>query len=147
MFNLFVYLQIGTCVEVIPYSGQVCTSAFTSLLTCLFGESPVLNIPLETDQQQGDNDVLQLLNAFHLYDPAPECSERIHLFLCLHVFGVCDTFDEFHTTQRRECFMLRDDVCSSEWALVISLLPNKLPICESLPDINDQCTGTTISDR
>ena len=135
------------CVKVTPYSGQICTEVFTSLQICYSGVSsqpPALNIPSSIDQQQGESYADQLLKGVLLLNPAPECLESMRPFLCLHIFGLCDTSDNFHTTLRGGCLSVRDDVCSSEWRTAMSFLPpDALPVCEDLPDEVDECTGLT----
>ncbi len=136
---------MDSCEEAVPYSGEICTELFTSLQTCYSGASsppPALNIPSAVDQQQGENTAVQLLNGLVLLNPSPECSEQIRPFLCLHIFGLCDTSGNLHTTLREECLRLRDSVCSSEWTTAMSLLPlGTLPVCEDLPDADEECAG------
>ncbi len=135
----------STCEEAGPYSGQVCTDMFTSLQTCFSGASsppPALSIPSVIDQQQGESYARQLMNNLPFLTPTRNCLERIRPFLCLHIFGLCDTSGNLHTTPRGECLRLRDSVCSSEWSRALSFLPpGTLPVCEDLPDMDEECTG------
>ncbi len=100
-----------------------------------------IRIPSTIDQQQRESEAMNLKNAFASFDPTPNCLEEIMPFLCIHVFGLCDTGRNLHTPFRGECLNLRDGVCSVGWARVMSLLPGSLPVCEDLPDMTRNCTG------
>ena len=114
----------------------------TSLQICFSGTPSPLTIPSATDQQQGEADMMQLTWGLQFLDPSPECEERIRPFLCLHIFGLCDSNSTHHTTLRQECTELRDDVCAMEWSTAVNFLPvGTLPVCESLPDLTDMCTN------
>ena len=129
-----------------PYSGQICADLLSSLQACYSGvssPSPPLNIPSTTDQLKGESDAMLFLSGLPLLNPSQECLEKIQPFLCLHIFGLCDTNGNLRTTTRGECVRLRDDVCAAEWAIVLSfgLPPGTLPVCEDLPDADNECTG------
>ena len=133
-----------SCQTVAPYSGEICAEFLTPLQACFSDTSPPapLNIPSAVDQQQGETDAIRLLNGLFFLNPSPECLETVRPFLCLHVFGLCDSRDNFHTTLREECLRLRDGVCSAEWIAAMSLLPPEaLPVCEDLQDSTEECIG------
>ncbi len=127
------------------YSGLICTDVFTPLQACYSGGSALplaLNIPAASDQNQVEATAEQLLTALVFLNPSSECMESIEPFLCLHLFGLCDASGDLHTTLRGECRRLRDDVCSREWMTALTFLPPEtLPVCESLPDQVEECTG------
>ena len=71
----------------------------------------------------------------HLFDPSPECEVAYRSFLCLYLFGACDSNSSLLATQAT-CSHVRDGVCEREWREIDSFLrPRGLPVCEEeLPE-------------
>ena len=137
-------MQNSTCSTAIPYSGQICTDALTSLQLCFSGDvflTPVVNIPLSINQQQGENDTTAILTHLILQNTTEECSESMLLFICFYIFELCDVDGHHHVAPRDKCLKVRDDSCSKEWKKAMSLLPGILPECEDLSDGSDECAG------
>lgn len=140
----------GECSQVEVYTGEVCREAFTSLQTCFSGVSsppPPLNIPRPVDipQEMSELEAVGLASGLPILNPSPECSEAILPFLCLSIFSLCDANNRSHTILRADCLELRDDICADVWrAAIVILGPDALPICEELPDIDDNCIGNCI---
>ena len=132
-----------TCQDATPYSGQICSEIFASLQTCYSSESSLpINIPANIDQDQVETTANQLISALIILHPTEECSESIRPFLCLHLFGLCDSNGVLHTTLRGECEEIRDMLCSREWKTAVILLPSgTLPVCEALSDQTEECAG------
>lgn len=133
-----------------PYFGQICTSELESLQTCFSGVAspspPAPNIPIVTDQQQGESSITQLLSTFTFLNSTLECLEGIQPFLCLHTFRLCDDSGGLHIALRGECLRLRESVCSDVWARVELLLPQgSLPVCEDLPATTDDCVESMLT--
>ena len=131
----------------VPYTGEFCKAELTSMQHCLSDRpSPVLTIPSTTDQQQGETDITLLLRGLPLLRPSPECERSLRPFLCLHVFGVCDSESDYHFTNREMCSELRDEVCVREWSVTVELLgEGVLPVCENLTTTaDDDCTAGII---
>ena len=136
----------ASCLQERTYTGQVCRGTLTSLQTCFSGDTsppPALNIPSAIDQRAGERDATNLVNGLiSLLNPSPQCREAIMPFLCLSIFTLCDSSNHLHTILREDCLELRDDICAEEWRQAVAILgPGVLPICEDLPDSEDQCVG------
>lgn len=100
------------------------------------------SIPAGIDQSQVESTANLLIAALDLLSPTEECYRSIRPFLCLHLFGLCGINGVFRTTLRRECEKIRDDTCFKEWNTAVDLLPSgTLPVCESLSDDIDECSG------
>ena len=116
---------------------------------CFSGVSsppPALNVLSTINQQQGEIDATQFLNGLPLLNPTTECLEELTPFICLHIFGLCDTSGNLHTSLRGDCLKIRDSVCPSQWAVAMSVLPpGTLPVCEDLPDVTEECIGEYMS--
>lgn len=133
----------GVCLQgTTVYSGEVCRNELMSLQACFSGVQASLTVPSTINQKQGENDATQLLTNLPLLRPGPECEVSIRPFLCLHIFGLCDTERNYHTTLRAACAELRDNKCVSEWAMAVQFLPpGSLPVCENLPNVTEECIG------
>ena len=57
----------------------------------------------------------------HLFDPSPECEVAYRSFLCLYLFGACDSNSSLLATQAT-CSHVRDVVCEREWREIDSFL-------------------------
>ena len=129
------------CLQTAPYSGEICRDTLISKHMCL-SDTTELGIPTSKDQQIMENKVQQILAAVPLLNPSPECAEKIKPFLCLHLFGLCDSSGSLHTVGREDCLELRDVVCSREWEKTVQTLGAEVvPICEELTNITDDCFG------
>ena len=123
-----------------PYSGQLCDSELSSLQTCYSGspDTPV-TVPTVIDQNQGEFNMRSLIIGLRFLNPSPECKKRVMPFVCLHLFGLCDSGGDYRTTLRETCVELRDNICAAEWNLAAEFLPEVLPVCEDLRDEADEC--------
>ena len=131
-----------TCTQVSEYSGEVCRDELMSLQMCFSGVTSPLNIPSSIDQQGGESGATTLVNGLSFLNPSQQCSEAIIPFLCLSIFGFCDSNNTLHTILRQDCLDIRDDVCDSVWSQAIAFLGDGvLPVCEDLPDITVDCIG------
>ena len=86
-----------------------------------------------------------LIIGLQFLNPSPECEKRVMPFVCLHLFGLCNSGGNYHTTMRETCVELSDDICAAEWKLAAEYLPEVLPVCENLPDDVDECDGMNIN--
>ena len=131
-----------TCTQVSEYSGEVCRDELMSLQMCFSGVTSPLNIPSSIDQQTVESDATRLVNGLSFLNPSQQCSEAIMPFLCLSIFGLCDSSNTLHTVLRQECLDIRDDICTREWSQAIAFLGDGvLPVCEDLPDVTADCIG------
>ena len=138
------HTQVSKCSTQETYSGLVCRDALSSWQMCFSGKAAP-SIPSLMDHTQVEHDAQMLLQALPILNPSPECAEKIEPFLCLYLFGLCDSDGVLHTLQRSDCLYLREDVCSREWDKTVQFLgASVLPVCENLPDITDDCIGTGV---
>ena len=77
-----------------------------------------------------------------MLSPSAECEAAIKPFMCLYLFGSCDSDNRPHQVTRTDCERLRDDVCSEELVLAIDLFGEGiLPNCDDLLLQVDECQG------
>ncbi len=137
-----------TCSLVEPYSGEVCREELISLQLCLFDEtasSSALNIPTSISQDSSEEQAMLLVNGLSFLSPSEECLEEIFPFLCLALFPLCDPDNNLRTISRVGCLSLRDEICVDTWRMAVQVLgPGVLPICESLPDISNECINSKL---
>ena len=140
---------MSNCSEPRNYTGEVCFEELTMLQLCYSSEASVrersnVNIPSGNNQETGELTVSRLLQGLPLLSPSPECEEAIKPFLCLYLFGSCDTDNQLHQATQADCLRLRDGVCTQEWVLAVRFLgPGVLPDCDALTKQEDafQCQG------
>ena len=136
---------IGVCAQGTAYTGELCKAELASLQECFSGTASPLTIPSSLDQQEGETNISRLAVGLGFLSPSPECERRIRPFLCLHVFGLCGSDTAHHTTTRQMCTELRDDLCVTEWSTAVGFLgAGVLPVCENLPDIEEDCMSTSL---
>ena len=70
-----------------------------------------------------------------------ECREAVFPFLCLSLFGLCDTSGLSLQPTSAQCLDIRDRLCVEEWRLTGALLQRDLPHCESLPEEQVSCSA------
>jgi hypothetical protein len=77
-----------------------------------------------------------------MLSPSQECEAAIKPFLCLYLFGSCDSHNQTHQVTQVDCERLRDDVCSQELLLAVDLLgQGVLPNCDDLLQQEEECQG------
>ena len=60
-------------------------------------------------------------------------------FLCLYLFGSCDSNNQSHQVTQADCERLRDDVCAREWAQAEMILGrDALPQCGDFPSQEEE---------
>ncbi len=80
----------------------------------------------------------QLTAGFSFLNPSPECEEEVVPFLCLFLFGLCDSSGVSLQPTSGQCEHLRDGVCSTEWSTALSIGVD-LPDCNSFPAEQASC--------
>ena len=119
---------------------DICRKELMPLHHCLSGDNSELFVPFTSNLQRSKQDLRALVGGLPLLQPSPACEARVKPFLCLHVLGLCDSSGKFHTSLRRECVEIRDNVCEKEWRKAVDLLgDDALPVCEDLPDVTEEC--------
>ena len=123
------------CSSAMPYPtpGGVCQAELENYLLSMnyeVGDTPlVLN--------DGESVAVELVLALdNFLSPSPECREAVVPFLCLFLFGLCDTSGLSLQPTSAQC-LDRDRLCEEEWRLAAVL--QDLPDCESLPSEQVLC--------
>ena len=102
-------------------------------------------VPLDTNLEEAEITATKLLQYLLLLSPSPECEAAIRPFLCLYMFGSCDSVNnQPHQVAQTDCVSVRDDACAHEWVLVERFLGQGiLPECSKLPSQaeGDECHG------
>ncbi len=108
------------------------------LQSCYASHKSVVRVPIDTNQEEAEVTVQRLLQGLPLLSPSPECEAAIRPFLCLYLFGSCDSDNQLHQVTQADCEEMRDDVCAREWALGERFLGQGiLPDCNTLPNQED----------
>ena len=112
--------NVSHCHEWKNYTGEVCLDELMKYQSC-YHQQPshqdVIYIPFETDQEEAEATATRLLQGLPLLSPSPECEAAIKPFLCLYLFGSCDTNNQSHQVTKDDCLRVREDVCVEEWEL------------------------------
>ena len=124
------------------YEGQVCLNELMRWQQCFSPQFDAkIYIPSDINQQEAEDVADTLLRNLPLLSPSAECMSTIRPFLCLYLFGACDTDNKSHQVTRTDCERLRDDVCAREWALAERIVV--LPSCNDLSKTEEKCQGIT----
>ena len=129
------------------YEGQVCLSELTRWQQCFSPQSDTVYLPSDINQQETEATANFLLLGLLMLSPSAECEAAIKPFMCLYLFGSCDSDNQPHQVTRADCERLRDDVCSEELVLAVDLLgEGVLPNCDDLQDLQqeEECQGIII---
>ena len=126
------------CDRPINYSGNICYNELKTYQSCydpLAGLSNVIHVPLETNQEEAEATATRLLQGLPLLSPSQECEAAIKPFLCLYLFGSCDSDNQSHQATRADCLRLKENICVEEWALAERYLGQGiLPDCNAFED-------------
>ena len=114
----------SNCDQFVTYNGEVCSNELQYWQQC-FSQQAVTDIyiPSDIDLQQTESTANTFFSALQLFSPRPECVTNLRPFLCLYLFGSCDSNNRFHQVTQTDCERLRDDVCSQEWVKAERYLP------------------------
>ena len=130
------------------YTDEVCLDELTKLQFCYASQiNEPVRIPFHTNQGEAEATAQRLLLGLPLLSPSPECEAAIRPFLCLYLFGSCDSENQPHRVTQADCRRMRDDVCAREWALAETFLgQGVLPECGNLDSEVElyECQGKTI---
>ena len=129
--------ESGSSSECFPYpttlSGGECRAHLTNTLlslNCDPGETPLVL----RDEEDTASQLLPLLNFLR---PSAACTEAVVPFLCVFLFGLCDSSGVSIQPTSVQCEQIRDLLCPDQWrkaALVVDL-----PDCSSFPVEIDSC--------
>ena len=126
------------------YTGAVCRPHLEMLQSCLSDRSTSSDLEIYVSSTSGqlEQQAQQLLLGLQLLNPTPECREAVEPFLCLYVFGLCDSSGELYLPSSGECETLTTETCAREWTMAQFLLSSdQLPQCDTLPVTSVVCNG------
>ena len=81
----------------------------------------------------------QFLPLLNLLNPSPACSEAVVPFLCVFLFGLCDSSGVSIQPTSTQCELIRDTLCPDDWRLAAEF--EQLPDCASFPAQQVSCTS------
>ena len=131
---------VSSCDQISVYEGQICLSELTRWQQCFSPQSNAkVYVPSDVDQHGAEDTANTLLRNLQFLSFSTECVSAIRPFLCLYLFGSCDSNNQSHQVTQTNCETLRNDVCAREWALAegIVILPN----CDKLIREKEECQG------
>ena len=143
--------SVPMCLEPAVYSGATCRAELQVYQECFSAGSAGSNgdilIRSDINQETVETDAELLIESgLSFLNPSAECVAAIRPFLCLYLFGVCDSSSQLRQVSSSECVDLRDDICATEWSAAVGFLgPGSLPVCEELPTqtADDSCMNST----
>ena len=131
----------STCSQV-AYTGDVCRIHLATLQDCLPDSSISSEIFVSSTSSELEQQAQLLMFGLQSLNPTPECREVVEPFLCLYIFGLCDSSGELYLPSSGECETITTETCASEWTMAVSLLgSDQLPQCNSLPASSVVCPG------
>ena len=133
---------VNTC---LVYTGAACQNYLQTLRGCLSDRQSSSYIYVSaTDQEEMERQSVQILDGLTTLGATPECRAVAEPFLCLYLFGLCDSSGMVYAPSYEDCVLISTDLCASEWAMANRLLPllglPSLPECRSF-----QSTASAIS--
>ena len=129
-----------SCSQRIKYEGEVCFEELAQWQLCFLGpqETSDVYLPSLGDQQETETTASRLLLGFHLLASLSlECEAAFRPFLCLYLFGSCDSYNKLKQVTRADCAKLTMDVCNREFNLARKVM--ELPNCDTFEDQEIQC--------
>ena len=132
----------SSCDQMIVYEGQVCLSELKQWQQCFSPQSDAVYVPSNTNQEEAEDTANFLLPSLPLLSPSPECEAAIRPFVCLYLFGSCDSDNSPRQVTQASCIRLRDEVCAQEFVLAERLVGlGVLPNCDDLLQQEEECQG------
>ena len=129
----------SSCDQKMIYDGQACLSELTRWQQCF---SPLSDAVYAPPNMEAEATAERLLLGLPLLSPSPECEAAIRPFLCLYLFGSCDSDNNLHQVTQTSCIRLRDDVCAREFILAEGIVgQGVLPNCDDLLQQEEECQG------
>ena len=135
------------CSSNVVYTQDACQDYLLTLQGCLPNRQGNRDVYVSvTDQVETEGQVNLLLNSLRNFiRPSCECRAAVEPFLCLYLFGLCDSSGVAYEPYFEECVFISTDVCASEWArannLLIQVGRSPLPECASFPSTATDISG------
>ena len=139
-----------SCSSGVVYTQSACHEDLLSLQGCLPDRLGSRDVYISaTDQEAVEAQANNLLNNLDLLNPSPECRAAVQPFLCLYLFGLCDSRGAAYQPTFEECVLISTDVCATEWAtanrFLTALGMPSLPECTSFPSTASATSGKLIA--
>ena len=137
----------SVCSSNAVYTQDACQDYLLTLQGCLPNRQGSRDVYVSvTDQVETEGQANLLLNSLNtIIRPSPECRTAVEPFLCLYLFGLCDSSGMAYGPSFEECVFISTDVCVSEWArannLLIQVGRSPLPECASFPSTATDISG------
>ena len=133
------------CSSDVVYTQPTCQEFLLSRQSCLPDRLSSRGVYISaTNQEAVEAQANELLSNLDLLSPSPQCRGAIQPFLCLYLFGLCDSRGTAYQPTFEECVLISTDVCESEWATASSFLAlrgSSLPECTSFPSTTSAISG------
>lgn len=142
LYHIIIYgnsCYVG-CLRQEVYQGTICSDELREWQLCFSGrQTDKVYVPSSVDQDRAESTANLLVRALPLLSPSPECAAAIKPFMCLYLFGSCDTDNQLRQVSRADCVSLRDDVCAGPWETISMTREGVLPNCNTFEDPETQC--------
>ena len=127
------------------YTGAACQNHLLTLRGCVPDRQSSSYVYVSaTDQEEMETQAVQILDGLTTLGATPECRAVAEPFICLYLFGLCDSSGMVYAPSYEDCVLISTDLCASEWAMANRFLPllglPSLPECRSF-----QSTASAIS--
>ena len=118
------------------YTQDACQDYLLTLQGCLpDGQRNSYVYVSGTDQEKKERQAVQILGGLTRIGATSGCRAVAEPFLCLYIFGLCDSSGMVYAPSYEDCVLISTDLCASEWATANQLLPllgePSLPECSS----------------
>ena len=131
---------MNQCEQWKEHTGDICFGELMELQSCYDSHKSMVRVPSDTNQKEAEATAERLLLGLPLLSPSPECEAAIRPFLCLYLFGSCDSDNNLHQVTQTSCIRLRDDVCAREFILAEGIVgQGVLPNCDDLLQQEEEC--------
>ena len=138
-------LDAVNCSSDVVYTQPTCQEFLLPLQSCLPDRMSSRDVYISATYQEAvEAQANELLSGLDLLGPSPECRAAVQPFLCLYLFGLCDSRGRAYQPTFEECVLISTDVCESVWALANSFLAlrgSSLPECTSFPSTASAISG------
>ena len=117
-----------------PTPDGICQTELEEVLFSMSCDSERVPLVLRNEESAARG----LISSLEFLRPSDECREAVTSFLCLDLFGLCDSSGVSLQPTSGQCEDVRDRACRTEWATALSLGVD-LPDCESFPSEQAPC--------
>ena len=128
------------------YTQEVCQDYLLTLQGCLpDGQRSSYAYVSATNQEEKERQAVQIQGGLTIIGATSECRAVAEPFLCLYIFGLCDSSGMVYAPSYEDCVLISTDICASEWAKAnefLALLGQpSLPECSSFQSAASAISG------